>query len=190
MGALAEFRNGGWNNVSSPRQYANFTSPSGNPVQVEMSCVSKRQLSDDVAKRFSHEKAKFCGKSTVCSPTDVESYTRMFVETVLSDEWEWKFFHHLFRDHALEFYFDSVEHTVTTYKETLECMNYEFCPIVKMETVDRKLQSLHIMQFENSDKTEEDALREMAKQNQDLTPQTPVECRTDRFWKNILFNFS
>lgn len=184
--AFADFRNGGRNSASSPRQYVPFNS-TDETAHVENSRVSTRQISNDVAKRFSHEKLKFSGESTECWPKFVESYTRMSVEMELSDEMKRKFFHHLLRDHALEFYRDNVENSVEDYKEILLCMNKEFCSKVKMEAIARKLQSLHISQFEKDDKTEEEALREMAKEIQNLTPQAPLECRTDRFRKNILY---
>lgn len=117
--AFAKFRNGGRNKgyyLSSPRQYTNFTTPADDTVQLESSRDSTRQLWTDVAKRFSHENAKFSGGSTECWPKIVESYTTMLVETELAKEWKRKFFHHLLRYHALEFYDDNVEHACTTYK--------------------------------------------------------------------------
>lgn len=67
-------------------------------------------------------------------------------------------------------------------------MNKAFCSNVKVEAVAHKLQSLHIFQFEKDNKTEEEPLRKMAKEIQDLTPQAPQECRTDHFRKNIVYS--
>lgn len=70
--AFAGFRNGGRNNVLSPRQYDNFTSPTDDAIQMESSGVSRSQLSNDLTKRFSHVEAKFSGESSECSSKFVE----------------------------------------------------------------------------------------------------------------------
>lgn len=67
-------------------------------------------------------------------------------------------------------------------------MNNEFCTSVKMEAIARKLESIHISDFENAENDEEKALQQISKTIQDLSPQTPKECQTDRHRKNILFN--
>lgn len=149
---------------------------------------NSRQISNDVAKRFSNEKSKFSGESNECWSKFEEAYTRMSIEMELSNELKKKFFHHLLRDHALEFYRDYIEQKATNYEEVVKMMNDEFCSSVKMESVARKLQNLHISQYEKDEKSEEEALTDLAKDIQDLCPQAPPECRTDRFRKNILYS--
>ena len=70
--------------------------PSAVPTQsVRISSqTSNRQISNDVAKRFSNEKSKFGGTSNECWSKYLESYNRMSVEIELSNELKKTFFHH------------------------------------------------------------------------------------------------
>ena len=176
-----EFRNGQRSedttrtsyNAGSPRT---STQPSNNP----------RQISNDVAKRFSNDSSKFSGDETECWPKYVESYTRMSDELELDNRQMMKFFHHLLRDHALEFYREHVENQVSSFNDIEKKMNEQFFSALKMETVARRLEALHISQFEDAGKSEEESLREIAKNIQTFVPQTPMDFRTDRYRKKIL----
>lgn len=180
------FRNG--NRDLLPRSPTSPTNEETNTNQYASLNPSSRQLSNDVAKRFSNENSKFSGASSECWPKHVESYTRMSVELELSDEMKQKFFHHLLCDFALEYYRDNIENKVSSFQEILNKMNSQFCTSVKMEAVARKLDAIHISHYEDTEHDEEKALREISKTIQDLSPQTPKECQTDRHRKNILFN--
>lgn len=57
-----------------------------------------------------------------------------------------------------------------------------------METIARKLETLHISQFESNDMSEEQALKDLAKEIQNSSPQAPQECRSDRFKKKVLYD--
>lgn len=149
---------------------------------------NNRQICNDVAKRFNSEKSKFSGDSNECWPNFLESYQRMAIEIELSNVMKNKLLHHLLRDHALGFYRDYIEQKEPTFQEAVKLINEEFSSSVKMEATARKLQSLHISHYEKDDNTEEEALLDLAKDIQDLCPQDPVDCRTDRFRKNILYN--
>lgn len=65
-------------------------------------------------------------------------------------------------------------------------MQSQFNSDVKMETIANRLKNLHISSFENESISEDTALRELAKSIQNLVPQAPPDCRTDRFRKNVL----
>jgi len=106
----------------------------------------------------------------------------------LTESMKQKFFHHVLRDHALEFFRDTIEGKCSSFNEIIKRMNDEYCPNVKMETVARKLETLHISQFEEDRKSEEVALQELAKNIQTLSPQAPDDCRTDRYKKKVLYD--
>lgn len=149
---------------------------------------SDRTYSNDVAKRFSHESSKFSGESTECLTKFLESYIRTSNELDLTPEMKKKFFHHLLRDYALEFYRDNIEKKVSRFEDIVRLMEMEFCSPVKMETIARSLESMHISQFEGTGKSEESCLKELAKKIQELSPQAPADCRSDRYRKRILHN--
>lgn len=67
-------------------------------------------------------------------------------------------------------------------------MKEELCGTIKMETVGRQLKNLHKSQFIKSGNPEEKALKDFANVTQELCPQSPIDCRNDRFRKRILQN--
>lgn len=147
-----------------------------------------RQVSNDVAKRFTNQSSKFSGESAENWLKYLESYERMSIELELSAELKVKLFHHILRDHALEHFRDNIEGKTSVYEEIVALMEKEFCSKIKMETIARKLETLHISQLEDKEKSEDDALKEVAKTIQELCPQAPTECRTDRYKKKILYD--
>ena len=150
------FRNGSREYLcSTPRTPKTQTTENDDNTPNTSNKPTSRQLSNDVAKRFSNEKSKFGGASSECWPKFVESYTRMSVELELSDIMKQKLFHHLLRDCALEYYRDNIENNVNSFQEILSKMNTEFFTSVKMEAIARKLDSIHISQYENTENDEE-----------------------------------
>ena len=183
--AFDEFQNGKKikGTTSSDSNYTRkendrFTPPSSNT----------RQISNDVAKRLMNDSSKFSGESTECWPKYVENYSRISMEMELTADMQVKLFHHLLKGHALEFFRDNIEVQFRNFEDVLEKMNDEFCSSVKMETIARTLEAMHISQFEEDGKSEEAALSKMAKEIQELNPQAPEDCRTDRYRKKILYN--
>lgn len=183
-----EFRSGKKQLSTSPHVIQHQATTDFHPNNNISGASSNRSVSNDVAKRFSHESSKFSGDSNESFAKFVESYSRMSEELDLSDEMKKKFFHHLLRDHALEFYRDNIEKKVASYDDIVKCMEEEFCSSVKMETIARTLETIHISHFEQEDRNEEEALKELAKKIQELSPQAPTDCRSDRFRKRILHN--
>lgn len=63
---------------------------------------SSRQISNDIAMRFTRESLQFCGDASECWPKHIHSYIRMGFELEMTNEQMVKYFHHLLRDDALE----------------------------------------------------------------------------------------
>lgn len=57
-----------------------------------------------------------------------------------------------------------------------------------MKNIARTLDNLHISQYEDENKTEEEGRREIATKIQECIPQALVDCSTDRNQKSILSN--
>lgn len=149
---------------------------------------NSRQISNDVANRFVNQTSKFSGESTENWAKYLESYERMSNELELSSSLKVKLFHHILRDHGLEHYRDNIENKVTNYEDIIALMEKEFCSKIMMETIAQKLESLHISQIEENEKNEDNSLKEVAKTIQELSPQAPKECRTDRYKKKVLYD--
>lgn len=147
---------------------------------------SSRTISNDIAKRFSNSISKFGGETDECMSKFIDSYSRACTELEVGIELKVKLFHHILRDHALDFYRDNIEGKINNWGELLRKMSDEFNSDVKMETIAAKLKTLHISQFEVDENKEDEALGNLAKTIQKLVPQAPPECRSDRFRKSVL----
>lgn len=164
----------------SSSQGTNYTNNNSNNTDPR---TTTRQISNDVAKRFTNQSSKFSGESTENWLKYLKSYERMSVEVDRSVELKVKLFHHILRDHSFEHFRDNIERKTSIYEEIIALMEKEFCSKIKMETVARKLETLHISRIEDKEGSEEHALREVAKKIQELSQQAPTECRTDHYKK-------
>lgn len=181
-------RNG---NMNSPISGRNRSPPSSefhnvNGITSNTSFPNNRSIANDVSKRFNNPKTKFSGDADEPLSKYIESYNRMSVELELSEEKKIRFFHHVLSDHALEYYKENIEGKVSTWNDLTTRMEMEFNSDVRMETIANKLEAMHMSQFENDDVNEEKALKKLAQEIQNLTPQAPAECRNDRYRKRIL----
>lgn len=87
---------------------------------------------------------------------------------------------------ALEFYRENIEKEEATFSDVLKEIERKFRSTIKMETIARKLETLHISHYLKDGINEKKALQELSKTIQELSLQAPVDCRNDRFRKRIL----
>lgn len=67
-------------------------------------------------------------------------------------------------------------------------MNDDYCSSVKMESIVRKLENLHISQYKTDDISEQVVLKALAKEVRVLALQAPQDCRTNRYKKEMLYD--
>ena len=147
---------------------------------------SLRILGNDMAKRFGHDSLKFCGNPDESLDTFLDSFDRASKEMELSPEQKVNLVHHVFRGQALDFYRNEIEMKNVSWEEAVVVLSNEYNSEVRMETMNQKLKSLRISDYEKNGISEEEALNKLAKDIQEIIPQIHKECRTDRYKKGIL----
>lgn len=98
----------------------------------------------------------------------------MSVKQELATEMKCKLIHDLLKDHAQEYFRNLTDNKVSNYDGTINNMDEEYWSNVKMETIARKLETLHISQLEDKERSEDAALK-----NWEKTPRSQLSV-TDR----------
>ena len=149
------------------------------PRDVQFRETAKGKISKVFAANFRTNSDKFSGALEENWPRFLTAYQQVCEEAGVRASEKVQFMRHLLRGEALDFYYDQVIDKTGSWGAAVASFNEAYSSESKMDAVTERLRSLTLSDYESEEKGERQALKDLTKDIERLSPMAHPQLRND-----------